>query len=126
MHRLLLDINPEGKLVREINDIIDELQILQHIMDHQKRVLKEFTLNVARTIVPDVDDGSQALAIDASKEQNTVIIGQGIRKMPGSEEKKRAQWTLACAKDLSNSFDDRSAELNNLHASAKHTQEAVS
>ncbi|RYP93877.1 hypothetical protein DL770_000073 [Monosporascus sp. CRB-9-2] len=42
LHVPLLDINPEGKLQREIKDIIEELDIMIHITKTQKDVLTTF------------------------------------------------------------------------------------
>jgi hypothetical protein len=36
----LLDINPEGELLREIKDILDELHIMLNIKSKQERVFK--------------------------------------------------------------------------------------
>jgi hypothetical protein len=38
----LLDINPEGELLREIKDILDELHIMLNIKSKQERVFKQF------------------------------------------------------------------------------------
>jgi hypothetical protein len=46
MAKAHLDINPEGKLVREIKDILDELNIMIQIKKHQERVLAEFMKHV--------------------------------------------------------------------------------
>ena len=42
LHVPLLDINPEGKLEREIKDIIEELDIMIHITKTQKDILEKF------------------------------------------------------------------------------------
>ena len=42
LHVPLLDINPEGRLEREIKDIIEELDIMIHITKTQKDILEKF------------------------------------------------------------------------------------
>ncbi|XXH04173.1 hypothetical protein Hte_010586 [Hypoxylon texense] len=52
LHVPLLDINPEGKLEREIKDIVEELDILIHITKTYEDVLKSFVANVEDFLDP--------------------------------------------------------------------------
>ncbi len=105
--KVLLDINPEGKLVREIKDILDELNIMIQIKKHQERVLAEFL-----------------------KHSNHIL--EELRKSSpvGSEaavEDKRAEWwRKEYAHDIEAGLKDRVAELNNLRESAENAEKAVS
>jgi len=44
--RIYLDVNPEGKLLREAHDIMDELRMMVRIYFHQLRVTKHFSKNL--------------------------------------------------------------------------------
>ncbi|KAI0179497.1 hypothetical protein GGR52DRAFT_309312 [Hypoxylon sp. FL1284] len=52
LHVPLLDINPEGKLEREIKDIVEELDIMIHITKTYEDVLKNFVANVEDFLDP--------------------------------------------------------------------------
>ena len=52
MHIALLDINAEGKLHREIRDIIEEIDIMLYITRSQKDVLKSYVSQVEEIIDP--------------------------------------------------------------------------
>ncbi|KAE9371635.1 hypothetical protein N431DRAFT_441610 [Stipitochalara longipes BDJ] len=44
--RIYLDVNPEGMLLREAHDIMDELRMMARIYFHQLRVTKHFSKNL--------------------------------------------------------------------------------
>lgn len=52
LHIPLLDINPEGKLEREIKDIVEELDIMIHITKTYEDILKNFVANVEDFLDP--------------------------------------------------------------------------
>lgn len=52
LHVPLLDIHPEGKLQREIRDIIDELDMMIHVSKKQKEVIKRFSKHVEHILNP--------------------------------------------------------------------------
>jgi hypothetical protein len=135
----LLDINPEGELLREIKDILDELNIMMNIKVKQQRVFKQFRKHVEYMIAPglalskkigtakqkkvtgdtDVEDS------DASERKNDK--GKKRSKEEGNGKAERdAKWTLEFALDLSAGLDDRFADLNNLKENAEHTEKAAS
>ena len=101
--KVLLDINPEGKLVREIKDILDELNIMIQIKKYQERVLAEFI-------------------------KHSNHISEALRN--NTEEKiedKRAEWwRKEYARDIEAGLKDRVADLNNLKESAESAEKAVS
>ncbi|TGJ87834.1 hypothetical protein E0Z10_g958 [Xylaria hypoxylon] len=53
LHIPLLDINPEGKLEREIEDIIEELDIMLHITHTHEDIVKSFIEQAEHIIDPD-------------------------------------------------------------------------
>lgn len=52
LHVPLLDINPEGKLEREIKDIIEELDIMIHITKTQRGILTKFIGYATEKLAP--------------------------------------------------------------------------
>jgi len=103
MAKALLDINPEGKLVREIKDILEELNIMIQIKKHQERVLAEFMKHANHI--------SEALRKDAEE-----IV----------EDRRAEWWRKEYAHDIENGLKDRVADLNNLKESAENADKAVS
>jgi hypothetical protein len=135
----LLDINPEGELLREIKDILDELHIMLNIKSKQERVFKQFRKHIMYMIAPGL-----ALSQEIGTAKHKKVLGdtddEDSNVQHGSEEnrkKKRksegddkaekdARMTLEFALDLSAGLDDRIADLKNLQESAEHTEKAVS
>ncbi|KAI0099723.1 hypothetical protein GGR51DRAFT_576165 [Nemania sp. FL0031] len=54
-HISLLDINPEGKLDREIGDIIEELDIMLRISNIHQDIVKRYIEQAERALDPDAD-----------------------------------------------------------------------
>ncbi|KAI1469067.1 uncharacterized protein F4812DRAFT_318490 [Daldinia caldariorum] len=52
LHMALLDITPEGKLEREIKDVMEELDIMIHITNVQKKMLTQFISNAESLLDP--------------------------------------------------------------------------
>lgn len=52
LHVQLLDIKPEGQLKREIKDIIEELDIMIHIVKTQEGVFRKFIANAEKILDP--------------------------------------------------------------------------
>jgi hypothetical protein len=103
MAKAFLDINPEGKLVREIKDILDELNIMIQIKKHQERVLAEFMKHVNH--------------ISEELRKNTEVK---------TEDKRAEWWRKEYAHDIEAGLKDRVADLNNLKESAENAEKAVS
>jgi hypothetical protein len=132
--RALLDINPEGELLREVKDILDELHIMLNIKNKQQRVFKQFRKHVTSILAPGL-----ALSKEIGTAKQKKITGDGdfeVEDDDSSEMKKArseaeakaerdTKWTLEYALDLSAGLDDRIADLNSLKESAEHTEKAV-
>ena len=129
LHVPLLDINPEGRLQREIKDIIDELDIMIHINRKQKEVLKRFSKHVEHILDPeghwrerssnhDWDDGLRPPMPTVSKKMDDHT----------DEHEKREQfdWFRIQAFDLLSEVTDRIDELEGLKKSAESTAQSVS
>jgi hypothetical protein len=135
----LLDINPEGELLREIKDILDELHIMLNIKSKQQRVFKQFKKHIEYMIAPglaqskEIGTAKQKTVLgdtdneDSNLHEGRLFYGKRRAKGEGSEKAERdARWTLEFALDLSAGLDDRIADLHNLKESADHTEKAVS
>jgi hypothetical protein len=53
LHVPLLDIHPEGKLQREVKDILDELDIMINITRRQRELIRRFCRHVENILDPD-------------------------------------------------------------------------
>ncbi|VUC20366.1 unnamed protein product [Clonostachys rosea] len=103
LHIPLLNITPEGMLQKEIRDILDELGIMLHLVNEQKRVIEKFIANVS-TIIVDGKDGAQSR---------------------DSDKPSPSQWFEKSAKRLLADTDSRLRELEGLKGSANSTSEAL-
>jgi hypothetical protein len=131
----LLDINPEGELLREVKDILDELHIMLNIKNKQQRVFKQFRKHVTSILAPGL---ALSKEIGTAKLKKLTGDGDSENEDDDSSEKKKTRseaeakaerdtkWTLEYALDLAAGLDDRIADLNSLKESAEHTEKAVS
>ncbi len=151
----LLNINPEGNLLKEIKDIMDEIHILTQIQDQQQAVMEGFIKNVRMALVPrirasnnsdlpspwDLALGSAAAAQGAEigtfpggggaallgrEDAPLPLVDGDAVKLRKHRDRQKAKWTLARADHLLKEVHDRKAELRTLLANAKTTSSAVS
>lgn len=141
LHIPLLDIKPEGKLEKEIKDIVEELGIMAYIKKAEKDVLQSFVDNARQILNPGdaaeaqkrpetpsvarLDDYfSQQRGFDARSRTST----PGHQHLPSSREADRAayQWFCNNAFELLKRVDQRISQLEELERSAKSTAEMVS
>ena len=146
MQKALLDINPEGDLLCEIKDIMEELFIMTLIKIQQEKVARTFVKHVkhilqpsssgygdisARTpsynSLPDLPNSPSSMRIkrspltaDSPYKPSLPIL---TTEMPDSEE---FNWTMSCATDLLESIQDQLSELQHLKDAAENTALAVS
>lgn len=109
----LLDVTPEAELQREIRDIIDELDIMLHIVRQQQEVIKRFVRfaeDVLRT-TPAKPPGQIGSATPAE-------VSKIVEDQASSFESRKT--------DLLSEVEDRIKELEGLKASALSTAENVS
>ncbi|KAH7383037.1 hypothetical protein BKA64DRAFT_175090 [Cadophora sp. MPI-SDFR-AT-0126] len=132
----LLDINPEGRLLREIKDILDELHIMINIKKQQHRAFKQFRKHVEYMIAPPLSLAKEIGTARQKKitgdsdieDDDSGTPGKAIKRIDSLERdkmEKSAKWTLEFAHDLAADLDDRVADLNNLRESAEHTEKAL-
>lgn len=108
----LLDVTPEAELQREIRDIIDELDIMLHIVGQQQEVIKRFF----------------RFAEDLLRTNTAKYPGQVVSPTPSDVQNTVADQIKAFDSrkaDLQSEVDDRIKELEGLKASALSTAENV-
>lgn len=108
----LLNISFEADLQREIRDIIDELDIMLHIVQQQQDMIARF-VNFARQIMQ-----SRCTKFDEHRRLDDRPIGYGTIK-------KQAQEMNAKAEILIFRVADRIKEIDGLRKSAESTAENV-
>ncbi|KAK2049929.1 hypothetical protein LZ31DRAFT_581266 [Colletotrichum somersetense] len=140
LHASLLNISPEGKLQREIRDIIDELDIMIHVNHKQKEVIKRFVKNVENIYDPSGTWRDETLSPDGERDylrsrcadDNPQSKGRN-REPKSKEDKKQLErekdeftWFRKQAYDLISDVGDRIAELEGLRKSAESTSQGTS
>ncbi|KAL2128341.1 hypothetical protein VTI74DRAFT_9302 [Chaetomium olivicolor] len=113
LHIPLLDINPEGKLQREIKDIIDELDIMLHIYKQQREVIKRFCKHVEHILDPE------------GKWKEGVFFDQQAQPGERSEGQGQLLWFRMQSRELLDEVDDRIGELEGLRKAAESTAQSV-
>ncbi|KAK0613539.1 hypothetical protein B0T14DRAFT_499008 [Immersiella caudata] len=91
LHVPLLDIHPEGKLQREVKDILDELDIMINITRRQRELIKRFCRHVENILDPEgrwrhgSEDQSHGVAEDDEfKEKETANASTTTPRMGDS------------------------------------------
>lgn len=129
MQNTLLDINPEGKLLREIEDILDELHIITSIKQEQANVVKTFEKNIKHILLPKVtaaEDLKTAKPSEDSLIEPNEASPTKTNELLAKEQLEAAKRTMANADELLTDMHGRIAELNTLKESAERTATAVS
>lgn len=108
----LLDVTPEAELQREIRDIIDELDIMLHIVGQQEEVIKRF-IKFADEVLETNSAKSPGQAGSASPVDVPSIVADQIKTFNSRKL------------DLVSEVEDRIKELQGLKASALSTAENV-
>ncbi|KAI8294268.1 hypothetical protein K4K59_005176 [Colletotrichum sp. SAR11_240] len=139
LHLPLLNINPEGKLQREIKDILDELDIMINVNNKQKDVIKRFTKHVENIFDASGEwrDNMKSLNPDgadwdyrntASSRQNSPERAQGAgneKDVDQEREREKFIWFRKQAYDLISDVGDRIVELEGLRKSAESTSQGI-
>ena len=127
----LLNINPEGELLKEVKDIIDELHIMMRIKEQQQTVMEGFAKHIRRVLTPLVRSRrppptSQAsaaweLALDASLDHPDSPYADARE----AQRRQSAKRTLARADTLLLDLGERISELRALLQNAQNTAATV-
>jgi len=118
----LLNINPEGKLLKEIKDIIDEIHIITRINQQQQTVAETFVKHIRQSLLPKLRSKSAWDPVGVLYENGNDTESQPLQM----EQREAANWTLTRANQLLKDIQDRIFELNTLEENAKNTSVAVS
>lgn len=108
----LLDVTPEAELQREIRDIIDELDIMLHIVGQQQEVIKRFVRFAEDVLGTNPANLPRQIGSATPVDVQSIVADQ-IK----SFESRKA--------DLLSEVEDRIKELEGLKASALSTAENV-
>jgi hypothetical protein len=118
----LLNINPEGKLFKEIKDILDELHILTQVKLQQQTVANAFVKHIRHFLLPYLTSRSTwHPMISLCEDEND--YGSDSRHR---ERREAARLTIARAEHLLDDIQDRIRELRSLEENARKTAGAVS
>lgn len=122
MENALLNINPEGNLLKEVKDILDELHIMTRIQLQQQAIAESFVWHIKDILQPKIagpadswldmlsESGAPESPVDASSQR---------------EQFESAKRTLARADALLKETKARIAELKTLEEAASNTSTAV-
>jgi len=138
----------EGKLQREIKDILDELDIMINITKQQKDLIQRFCKHVENILDPDGrwchGSEDQFLAQDDESEEEAVPTPERNDRSDEMQErkkdkdrvqreklcdrkrrKKHLDWFRVQSQDLVSEVENRMDELEGLRESAKNTAQSV-
>ncbi|AEO59760.1 hypothetical protein MYCTH_2128843 [Thermothelomyces thermophilus ATCC 42464] len=133
----LLNINPEGELLKEVKDTQDELHIMIRIKEQHQAVVESFVKHIRRAVTPLVrahrpfaaqtSPGWDAALGAASLERSGLHHSQdpdlgGIRE---EQQRQSAQRTLNKTDVLLEDIDERIGELRALQQNAQNTSSAL-
>jgi hypothetical protein len=137
MQKTLLDINPEGDLLREIKDIMDELFIMTQIKTQEQNVARNFVKHVQHilransTAAPELSTRNQHTGSfsDIKGKLPSVTMsplrGSSFSTAVDPYDWDDSEWTMECASDLMESIGDQLLELGYLKDAAQNTSNAV-
>lgn len=123
----LLNINPEGNLLKEVKDIVDEILIMVRIKEQQQKVMEGLVKNVKRAMLPVVrgrSGRSSSQEWDVTPESANGDHKDGQTRP--DEKAGGARQTLQRADNLLVDLSERTAELRGLLQIAQHTSAAIS
>lgn len=126
----LLDINPEGKLQREIKDIIEELEIMIHINRTHKTILKSFIHQVIHIMDPNgqLKNRFSMLKLDDEHTEGSgpaPRTNKTSRKSSGIVNEADYDRFETKAEELLAKVTSRIEELEELRRSAQSTSDSV-
>ncbi|EMR72403.1 putative ankyrin repeat protein [Eutypa lata UCREL1] len=120
-HNTLLTVNPEGKLLKEVKDIIDEIHIILKIQSQQQTVMKAFVKNIRQILRARCRRRGRRIS-HGSGDENT---DSSFETSDGSPEESAMRKTLRRADDLLSDVQERTSELVDLLNGAKTTSSAL-
>ncbi|KAK3380756.1 hypothetical protein B0T24DRAFT_591210 [Lasiosphaeria ovina] len=128
----LLNINPEGNLLKEVKDIMDEIYIMMRIKEQQQSVMENLVKHVRRTMAPLARPRRTGTSQAATSWD--IVLGASAEDYPYRDEASRvreeemreqARRTLARADHLLLDLAERISELQTLLQNAQNTSAAL-
>lgn len=132
---MLLDINPEGELLREIKDIIDELFIMMQIKTQEQTVIQTFVKNINRLIHPISGGGEHSIdnrsenSLPGSRRHIQPSLSFGnlpAIQFEHDSDSEDYDLTITSAMELLDRIDNQLSELSYLKEAAENASLAVS
>lgn len=129
----LLNINPEGNLLKEVKDIMDEIHMISRIKKQQQTVVESFVKHIRSTVIAPITRSSSGTRSGVIRRSGTFptltsscvnLVGEDVDA--GKVSNDRTQWTLARAEQLLLDIQDRIFELETLSENASITSNHVS
>jgi hypothetical protein len=124
----LLDISTEGKLLRQVKDISNEILIMVEIEKKQKTVLEQFKKH-AETISsykPHSAEHAKHTALIRDAESEDTEVSKKNKPIEMITHKDGDWGTLDFATEVLKSLEERIADLGNLRVSAEYAEKAAS
>jgi hypothetical protein len=122
MQNTLLNVNPEGNLLKEIKDILDEIHILTRVKLQQQIVANSFVKHTKQFLLPQLKTGSAWHPIISLYEDEYDDGSQSGQR----ERREAARLTIARADHLLDDIQDRIGELKTIDENARKTAISVS
>jgi hypothetical protein len=117
----LLSVNPEGNLLKEIKDILDEIHIMTRVKLQEQVIAESFVKHIKQSLLPQLRSQSNWHPIISLYEE----YEDGSESLQ-KEQYETAKLTVARADHLLNDIQDRIGELRTLEGNARKTAAAVS
>ncbi|KAK3906126.1 hypothetical protein C8A05DRAFT_12118 [Staphylotrichum tortipilum] len=123
MHRALLDIHTEGRLQRQIKDIIDELDMMLHVYKKQREVMRRFCRNVEQILDP---EGRWKQGAMRDMDHHDQLDKQQAAELAElAEKREQLFWFRSRSEELLSDVDDRIEELDGLRRGAETTSRSI-
>jgi len=123
----LLNINPEGNLLKEVKDIMDEIHIMLRIKEHQHVVMEGLVKHIRRALIPLVRQPKRP-AVSTSFSSMPWDTSDDYFQHPDdtfSPKAENARRTLDRTGHLLMDLDERITELQTLLENAQNTSSSV-
>ena len=135
MQKTLLDINPEGELLREIKDILDELFIMTQIKNQEESVARTFVKLVRHIMQPRYTSGDTSIRNHSDNslpemrsKRPSLKLEHSYRPVfhePPGDVDGDLEFTMTLASDLMDSLQDQLQELGYLKDAGERTEAAL-
>ncbi|KAH6847617.1 hypothetical protein B0I37DRAFT_375478 [Chaetomium sp. MPI-CAGE-AT-0009] len=123
----LLNINPEGELLKEVKDIMDELHIMMRIKEQQQGVMESFVKHIRRVLTPLARAHRPTVPApwDAAALELNSPYTDDVAHFREEDQRQSAKRTLTKADMLLQDVDERIEELRALLQNARNTSVAL-